>query len=439
MSPLIVILFFISDVILMFGIAKFMGVFFEKRRTPFLVMAFSYVFYLAVATVIRLPSFDWLDHMIFLPVLMRLLTLFIISLNYESSVLKKVVATVSYFVVFTIILYLCYFFVNLLPDSLLVYVNEHVIGPYMLASLLVYLIVHFFRHFKDIRKRDIPIPLFWVSALIVPGSTLAMAISTIAISSAPELELIFELSFMVFIIGANFLVIYIYDTLSAAYEDKINSALHSREKEYYLSQCQLMQESLEKMKSSRHDMKIHLAAIKDYIVENKRAVEYLNGLLGDIGESDIYSDTGNIAFDSIINFKLKSAKEDNIKPEVEVFVPSILDIEIVDIVTIIGNLLDNALDAVTRVEEKIIKLTIKFSKGNLFIKMDNTFDGRVKYTEDKAGVEKSISTLKDDNDHGYGLKNIRKSVEKYNGCVDIDHTDTIFSVGLLLYTDKRVV
>jgi sensor histidine kinase regulating citrate/malate metabolism len=198
-----------------------------------------------------------------------------------------------------------------------------------------------------------------------------------------------------------------------------------------------MQESLEKMKSYRHDMKIHLAALKDYTVDNQSAADYLNTLLGDIKESEVYCNTGNIAFDSIINFKLNNAGEENIKPEITVSVPAALNIEVTDIVTIIGNLLDNALDAVAKVEEKIIRLNIRFSQGNLFINMDNTFDGKVKYVKDNAGEETCITTLKEGDQHGYGLKNIRQSVEKYNGNVEVTHTAKIFSVGLHLCVDDN--
>ncbi|MCL1916815.1 MAG: GHKL domain-containing protein [Peptococcaceae bacterium] len=429
MSPHIVIVYFIADVIYMFAIERFMGVFFEKRRTSFPVMASSYLLYLVLATVNNLLFFDTSGlHRVVIP-----LTLFIISLNYESSVPKRLVAVVSNYALFNVLVNFAANFADLLPASWLVYVNDHFIGPYMLASLLSYLVAHLLRRFKDIRKREIPTPLFWISALAVPGTTVAMVISGLL-----GFEFASRISLAVFLLGVNFLVLYMHDVLSAAYEDKLKSALHSQENEYYLSQCRLMQESLEKMKSYKHDMKMHLAAIKDYTGDNKKAVEYLNSLLGSIEESEVYSDTGNIAFDSIINFKLKNAKEDNIKPEIEILVPSALNIEVADIVTILGNLLDNALDAVAKVEEKLLKLTIKFSKGNLFIKMDNTFDGEVNYTgNNKAGEEKRIATRKEGEQHGYGLKNIRKSVEKYNGCVDIAHTDTIFSVGLLLYPEKE--
>jgi len=106
---------------------------------------------------------------------------------------------------------------------------------------------------------------------------------------------------------------------------------------------------------------------------------------------------------------------------------------------VLGNMLDNALDAVAKVDEKMIKLDIEFVKGGLFIKVDNSFNGEVKYLNENDGEERKIASLKDGEEHGYGLKNIMQSVEKYNGHMEISHTSNIFSVGVFLHlTDLDV-
>lgn len=116
-------------------------------------------------------------------------------------------------------------------------------------------------------------------------------------------------------------------------------------------------------------------------------------------------------------------------------IPPALNVDIADSVTIIGNLLGNALDAIAKVKNKEIKLDIEFNKSVLFIKIENPFDGRVKYADGNAGEETHIVSLKDGDGHGHGLKNIRRSVEKYNGYVKINYADNVFSVGILLHVD----
>lgn len=218
------------------------------------------------------------------------------------------------------------------------------------------------------------------------------------------------------------------------------SVVYSQEKEYYFLQCQMMQESVEKMKSFRHDVSTHLVALLDYTTNGKAddAANYISTLIGQVDKGKIYSETGNIAFDSIINYKLRNTAELNIKPEIKILLPSVLNIEVADVVTILGNLLDNALDAVVRTDEKIIKLDIEFTKGNLFIRVENSYNSAIMYSNENTlnedvESERNISSLKNSDEHGYGLKNISKSLEKYNGYMKIIHTDKNFSVIIFLY------
>jgi len=220
--------------------------------------------------------------------------------------------------------------------------------------------------------------------------------------------------------------------------NKLKSKFQSKEKEYYFNQCQLMQKSIEHVKSIRHDMKHHLITLKGYLADNHEATDYLNRLLGSIRESEICSATGNIAFDSIINFKLDDAKENNIQLDIKILIPSTLSMEIADIVTIMGNLLDNALDAVAKVEDKLIKLDVFFDKGYLYINVTNTFDGKIKHVHGNSAKDSTIISRKDAKAHGYGLKNIKSAVDKYNGHMEITYEDNVFSVGILVYTGDAI-
>ncbi|MCL2456522.1 MAG: GHKL domain-containing protein [Defluviitaleaceae bacterium] len=222
----------------------------------------------------------------------------------------------------------------------------------------------------------------------------------------------------------------LHDTAAGAQEEKIKFALQAQEKEYYFSQCRLMQESVEHIKSIRHDMKLHLSTAKDFAEKNQpqAAAEYLNFLLGDIKKSETYSETGNIAVDSIINFKLNSAAIDDL--ELRLLIPRHVNIEVADIITILGNLLDNALEAASKTAKKKLKLDIEYSRGNFFIQIENSFDGKIKFANE------NFLTTKIGNNHGYGLKNIRRSLEKYNGHMEISHEKNIFSVTAMLYVNE---
>ena len=304
-----------------------------------------------------------------------------------------------------------------------VYITWFSFACYYVISAFLFLMK---KYIKNIKKDMLNSQMYLILYAII---VVILYVIAFLMLNHPYLPIVLIASVVVAVFGINVLAICIIDRLSIATHKSLQSALHAQEKEYYFAQSKLMQESVKKVRAIRHDMNLHLSALRDFTTENTAATEYINNLLGDISESEVYSTTGNIAFDSIINFKLKSAREDNIKLDLSLLVPVQINIEIADIVTILGNLLNNALDAVAKVEDKRIILDIELSKGNLYIKIDNTFDGNVKYTD----KEKRITTLKDGEEHGHGLNNIRKSVEKYNGHMDITHDGNIFSVGILLY------
>jgi len=400
----------------MFAIQQFMGVFFEKSRTSPTVLRLSYLLYFILASVERLLFNTAIFHMLFV-----LPLLFIISLNYESSMLKRLAAIISNYVVFAVAVIFVF-----MPAYQ--FANEYVyIIEYSLGSLLSFFIAFNLKRFKKIRKNHVSSPLFWVLTLSMPSTVIiVLVIENLGFHSVAAL-----LSF-IFLMGANLLIFFVYENLSAVYEDKQKQKLDAQEKEYYFAQCQTMQESIERMKAFRHDVKSHFATAKDYATRGKteETVAYLGALLEDISEVDIHSETGNIAFDSIINYELRNVKTKQIELDLTLVVPPVLNVDMVDIVTILSNLLSNALEAVEKIKIKTIKLDIEFSKGCLFIKIDNSFDGVVNYRGEQ------IISRKGEESHGYGLQNIKQTIEKYDGHMKISHTDNLFSVVVFLYVDK---
>ena len=132
----------------------------------------------------------------------------------------------------------------------------------------------------------------------------------------------------------------------------------------------------------------------------------------------------------MINYKLQNALNDNIKVKTEIAVPNQINIETTDLVTILGNLIDNALNSLADVPEDKRNLTIKvvFSQERLIIRTLNPYVGNVLCKNSKIVSAKQISGK-----HGYGLNNIAKAVNKYKGYMDIDYTGNIFTVGILMY------
>lgn len=105
------------------------------------------------------------------------------------------------------------------------------------------------------------------------------------------------------------------------------------------------------------------------------------------------------------------------------------------ICTILGNSLDNAIEACMEQlkGQRTIKIIMSYLKTNLFISIINTHEGNVKVDKKK----RIITSKENSNNHGLGLKNIKEAVEKYNGELSIEYTESIFELTILLYNIEK--
>ena len=151
--------------------------------------------------------------------------------------------------------------------------------------------------------------------------------------------------------------------------------------------------------------------------------------------TDVYDDkkqyacTENIDIDSILNFKIQAAEQQNIKINLDLSIPEKMDIPSFDLTIILGNLLDNAIEAVAELEkERQIKTTINYDKGRLIIQVENLYQGE----RAKIG-NRYLTTNKEPSQHGLGLENVKSVLQKYDGTMEITQQKEVFSVSLLLY------
>lgn len=430
----------LSSFMEIFVLERLMAVFYEKRRTSLLKMRLSYLLVYAISVAQSL-SFRHENIAVRsgIEFIACVLGYYIITLNYESTKTKRIAVTIFTFLLMLSVGIISFGIVaNIFPqysptsDEILAFTS---VG----GLLLFFVIMTLLKRFKNIRKSS----AFFPSVLIIPVGLLLVMFCLWYIGATYLLDAKTSGVVYSFIIGATlmafcFMAFYLYDRLSELYDAKLAMALQAQEREYYYAQCQLMQKSVEQVKSIRHDMKNHLATIRGYSAQLQadEITGYVDALLGDIGASEGYGETGNIVFDSIINFKLQNAQKENIKLDIRHFIPPHLNIEVIDTITILGNLLDNALAAVKAADEKWITIDISYDRESLFIEVKNSFDGTICDGESRKDKPKKTATRQPTGDHGFGLKNIKQSVEKYNGKMTVDHQGTVFSVDILLYLDN---
>ena len=283
---------------------------------------------------------------------------------------------------------------------------------------------------KRNKSNDNILPLkISVPSLLIPISTIIieMIITSIYNISQSKVAVSVAVLFMI-----NFIAFVLYNSLLEMYREKIKNIIINQEREYFYKQCFIMQKTVEDTQSFRHDFNNHMSILHEFI--SKGEISYAEEYISSLKENhqkytSVYSSTGNIPIDSILNYKLNSLSDKNIDINIEVNVPTEFSVEIMDVSTILTNLLDNAASALSKVEnEKKLNIKIIYRKGMLIISVANSYDGVVLYENGEIVTSKGNKA-----GHGKGLANIRQAVEKYNGLLKFTHDESIFTSEILLY------
>lgn len=205
---------------------------------------------------------------------------------------------------------------------------------------------------------------------------------------------------------------------------KIQSELDRMEKEY----SSQIESNLAELHSIRHDMKNHLIIIDGYATQQnyKKIHTYINKINGCFQSSPLF-DTPSSTVSALLNEKYHIAKNKALDCRIHTNFPYV-HIDDFSIITILGNLFDNAITAASKCESGWIHVDISQSDSYLEIAMENN---HVEKIQEKNG--NFISTKEDKNLlHGIGLKNVRQAVDTLNGQISISHTAETFHVNILV-------
>lgn len=181
-----------------------------------------------------------------------------------------------------------------------------------------------------------------------------------------------------------------------------------------------------KMRGWRHDYRHHIQTMKVHAAngEYDEIGQYLDMLDEDLTRVETTIRTGNKMADAILNSKLTLAAEKQITVKAEARIPVSLSVSELDLCIIIGNLLDNAIEACAElpVEERLIRIYMEMKGNYLYLSILNTTGSKKK---------QSFRSTKGEG-HGLGLGRIDRVVRKYGGYVTRASEDGAFSTEILL-------
>lgn len=234
---------------------------------------------------------------------------------------------------------------------------------------------------------------------------------------------------------ANFLMLYLYNLLLHSISQQYEMKMLKTQLQAYANQLNVVLRGEEKIKALRHDIKHHLnelmlLANKHDVAEIQKYIDEMNSFLKNPNEIVA---SGNLEIDSVLNFMLQKAEKELKTVDIKVMLPEKVRHSF-DINVMLGNLLENAIEAAGKTENKYLSVHIKLKRGILKVKIENSFESSGILCEEQNRKDTILKTTKPFTEqHGIGLKNVKKIVEKYNGTMAVTAQESIFCVNLLLY------
>ncbi len=366
-----------------------------------------------------------------LNLIVTLVCMFLIFMTYQMTLGQKILQVAF--------LYLIMFGVEILVSAVTgrIQIDPLEKGNYnnalglFVCKIMTFFVVLMIENIKRHRaNHSLPLP-YLLTTIFIPISSVVLGVMVAGVAGITPIYVVVAIFILMMM---NAVAFALYDALMLAHERQMEAMIYQKETLYYQNQVKLMQESVDETRKFRHDFQNHLKMIEEMLTtsHNTEAKEYLQQLhqKGRQREGSIVT-SGNLIVDSVLNYKLAQIQELPLKLNLDIYVPSQLDIEIADLVVILTNLLDNAIEALRKCSknsELMLNIRISYTKGRLLLCIRNTYCGEICYENGRISTSKSETRI-----HGLGIINVREAVEKYKGLLKMSHEENVFTAQVLVY------
>ena len=423
-----ILFYLISSVLFLATIKESMGIFFIKKDMPYFLSALVWIIFCGA----EIAGTAYITIHIFRVFFDAACCLIFCMVLYDGNIKEKAI----WIVVIQLLGMLAEMVVGYIFIFAEVEVNRIDVLNSFISKIILIIILVVLKVFNDSKlKRDIPFKYRCIMFAIPLGSIFIL--NTLFSFSELAENKKYAISALVssaFVVAINLIVFRIYEKLSDRLELQKQQIIFNKQIELCRHQIQEREESNLKIRNIKHDTENRLICLREYLERQDLdyAKKYVEDLLNckEYFRVHSYIQSGNIVIDALLNYKNLIMQQMGINLETHIEVPYNFKFNDADICVILGNCLDNSIEAVSKLQnDKVVKVEIIYRKNNLLINILNPYSGNVK--KDKLG--NFLTTKSDPENHGIGLNSVRKAVKKYNGLVNISTENKIFKVQILLY------
>lgn len=402
----------------------------KKDKLPSVIgLAIFVLWQFGVATIINLPAYANIAVTI-------IVTMLAVMIIYDGMWWNKCVFVIAFNAIWMLMETLCSYILMIYCEK---YAMVQPVGSFISKIFFLIVIIALKKVFTDDEIKELPAKYSIMLVLIPTGSIYIMNNIFMLGFTVNNNHTRFNSAITVIILlGMNALIFYIYMKLA----DDLRLRRMTSVYEQQLELCERHQQEREistlQLRDVKHNMKNNLVSILAY-AEN-REYEKIIGFVSEIMDEGgmaiaAVSNSGNIVIDSLIGYWYVTAQKKGIDFIVDICVPMMMPFKGADICLILGNLLENAVEAAQKADRKrYIKIKMKYDKNNLLLFVVNSYKGKLI----KAKDNRLKSTKTDAGNHGVGLSSVYRAAAKYHGAVVIeDSVPEQFKIRVVLYGSQE--
>lgn len=363
-----------------------------------------------------------------------------IKVNYEIGIAKNLIISIIYIFMLGLLNEGAYAFLSLLCNQLieiryywyyalrydkLIFLEINI----LINLLLIYIvtIINVLRLKVNLNNKQYKYIFFSIilnllSAILIFG-TIYKTTQTVTNLALDVVIVLISSSILILNIFFMWLITRVIKDSNLRAENKCIKENIQLQHQYYLN----MQESQLKVKKLYHDMKNHMICIENLYGKN----EYIENINNQLKECNSIFNTNNMILDIILNDKQRICKSKGIDLLADINFRECDFIDGADVCSIFSNMIDNAIEACEKIEDKNIlkRINIKGTivKSLYIIKCENPKNNIIKL---KNGL--ILTNKKDKFLHGIGISSMKNSIEKYNGNLEINDLNNRFLINICI-------
>lgn len=363
-----------------------------------------------------------------------LLSIVLLSCKYKMRMIKRLACSVVLMILFILSEIVTGLLLTVISSAAVEQLSGNVLyymQGVLMSKLLMFIIIKAFSYFSIPSEVTISGGIF-ATLIVFPVATF-MAIyvmSEYMYKTEDGRLIVLSAITAATLIVSNIALFYLFEYQLREAEARKEQQMMRQQLEYkaeYYKDLSIKQKYSNK---AMHDLKNQLFALKEALLNNEEeGIRKITRLCEDMLTSQTFTFTGNEAVDALLTMKIQAMKEKEIKFTHIVYMSKDNTIDMLDLCVLLGNLLDNAMEANEKVslEERFIHLNMVQKADYLSIQINNATDGNVKIENNQI-----ITTKKQKELHGFGLQSVREITEKYNGNCTLCQEGHLFQAVLML-------